>query len=70
LDALDKDLAAAATLADAKVRWASVSSLVAGLPDDATWRAARVALLGTTRELSSLAADRMIHGDRLWVLGN
>jgi hypothetical protein len=70
LESLSKDLEATETLADAKTRWAPVSSLISGLPDEASWRAARVSLLGTIRELSALVAERLIHGDRLWVLGN
>jgi hypothetical protein len=68
LATVDQELETTADVARAKARWAGVSSLVAGMPDDAAWTPARAALRGTIRDLRTFCKGLRDQGERLWVL--
>lgn len=69
LSSVRRELGAVSSVAAAKALWGNVSNLVQSLPDDASWQAARSALLVTIDELSRLAEALEKKGQGLWVLG-
>lgn len=60
---------ATTSVREARARWATASTFVAGLTTDEEWGQARETLLATLRDLATLARIVGGRGEGLWVLG-